>query len=47
MRSSVPSPYELVRDVRFWLALLLVASVVPALYTVLQAAGQRSGDVMV
>jgi hypothetical protein len=44
--SSLPSPSELVRDGRFWLALLVIAAVLPGLFAALSAA-PRPGDVMV
>jgi len=44
-KSAVPTPYELVRDTRFWFALLILAAVIPALYTVFNQ--QSTGTIMV
>lgn len=46
MRSSVPSPNEVVRDSRFWFALLVALALAPSLYTAFQATS-HSGDVLV
>ncbi|KAG8457526.1 hypothetical protein KFE25_004162 [Diacronema lutheri] len=46
MRSSVPSPYELVRDTRFWLAVLVMLALAPSLFTALHAP-PRGEDVLI
>jgi len=46
VRNSIPSPYQLVRDGRFWLTLLVLAAVVPAIYGAMQS-GPSASDIIV
>lgn len=46
VRASVPTATELVRDTRFWVALLVALALAPSLYTAVQAVS-HSGDVLV
>ncbi|KAJ1640396.1 hypothetical protein T492DRAFT_929713 [Pavlovales sp. CCMP2436] len=46
LRQSVPTPYELIRDVRFWVSLVAISALAPAIYQVMQAA-PRVAEVLV